>query len=118
MQEIDIEVVGFGLNIHEHRFRSDQPDHFSRADPGEGDGDDFVSGADAQGAQSDLEAGGAAGDGDAVFHGDIPGELGLQFDDLRSHDEVAVRQHAPHTLVDLRFIFAVLRFEIYELHVV
>jgi hypothetical protein len=116
-QQVHVDVEGVRLNIHENGPRSHQGNDLGRADPGEGNRNDFVARPDAQGAQRDLQRVRAAGAGDAMPRSDVLGQGLLQFQNFRPHDVLAVGQNGPHPLVNFRFVAPVLFFAVNEFHV-
>ena len=96
--------------------RADEGHHFRGADPGERDGDHLVARPDSQGAQGDLQADGAAADGDAMFDANETGQGFLQFGHLGSHDELGMGEDAVDAGVYFGLVTAVLFFQINELH--
>jgi len=61
---VGIEVEGLGVDVDEDGSGADHLDDVGGGDEGEGGGDDLVAGADVQGEEAAVEAGGAGGDGD------------------------------------------------------
>lgn len=110
----DIEIQR--VDIHEDRFRADLQDNFRSADPGEGNGEHLVAGADLKGTEGDLEAVSATGHGDRVLAGEVIGKGGFEFLDLGAHDEAAVFKNGSDAIQDIRLEFFVLGFEIDEIH--
>src|SRR5215831_725928 len=116
VDQIDVNVVCVGLNIHEDRLSSNQSDHFSRADPCKRNSDNFVTWSYAQDSQCNFKSARATGDRYAVLHSHIASQSAFQFPYLRTHDELTMLQHAANTLVHVSPIAAVLFFEVDELH--
>jgi len=114
--EVDIDVIGLGLDVDKDRLCADQADDFGGADPGKRDRDDFVAGADPQGAKRDFEAVGSASHGDRMPDADKGRERGLELGDLGAHDEMAVFEHALDATVDLGTIARVLFLKVNEVH--
>ena len=97
-----VDVAGVGFDIDEDRFGAEQDDDFGGGDKGEGSGDDFIAGADAEGHEADEQGFGAAGDGDAVFGAGVGGEVLFEFADFGAEDVLAVVQYAMQVAFKLR----------------
>ena len=110
----DIEIQG--INVHEHRLCADLRNHLRRADPGEGNRDDFIARPDLQRAQGYFQTIRAAGHRDGVTTAHIIGEGVFQRLDLGSHNEAPVLKNTVDRFVDGGLEFEILGLEIDEIH--
>ena len=78
---------GVRIDVHEDRGGAGEADRLGRGHEGQGDGDDFVARADAQGEQDEPECVGAVAYADGVFGTAIRGEFFLEFRDEGSARE-------------------------------
>ena len=116
LQQVHVQVVSRRLDIHEDRFGPNQGNCFGRADPRVGHGDHLVTRPDFQGPQSDFQAVGPTGYGDAVLDPHVRGQRPLQLGHFRAQDVLPVVEHGPHACVNLRLISPVLGLQVDELH--
>jgi hypothetical protein len=84
-----IEAEGAGMDVGEDDLRAALVDALGGGDVGEGRGDDFVAGADVEGAEGEGEGVGAGVDADAVAGAGVGGDLGFEGGDVRAEDVVA-----------------------------
>ena len=115
-EQIRVQVVSAGVNVHIHRPGTEQGDGFSRSDISEARCDDFVARADAQRHLGNLQRVGAVGAGDAVLGAGVGGQSFFQLGDLRTQDVLAVVQHTRNSGVQLAFDADLLGFEVNEVN--
>src|SRR5262249_26084530 len=89
-----VEVVGDRIDVHVDRRGADVADAPAGADPGVRRGDDLVAGADAAGAQGQVQGRGAVVEPDAVAHAEVTGEGALEPGDGRAEDEAPLGDDA------------------------
>lgn len=111
-----VQVVGAGIDVHIHRFGTQQGHGLGRGNVGKAGGDDFVARANAQRHLGNLQRVGAVGHGDAVLGAGVGGQLLLQLSHFGAQDVLAVVQHALYAGVDLGLEPLVLGFEVDEVH--
>ena len=90
---IEIDQVGAGVDIHEHRGGADGADGLSRGEKTERAGDHLIAGANAQAAQGQDQSVGAAVAAHGVLAANAGGKGLLEAFDLRSTDVLTAAQH-------------------------
>ena len=85
----DVDVVGVGIDVDEHRLGLGQRHDFGRRGEGEARHEHRIARADAGGIERQQQRVGAVGAGDRVLDADIGGELALELGDLRPENVVA-----------------------------
>ena len=98
---IEIDQVGAGVDIHEHRRGADGADGLSRGEKTERAGDHFIAGANAQATQGQDQSVGAAVAAHGVLAANTGGKRFLEAFDLRSTDVLTAAQHFEHRLFEV-----------------
>ena len=111
-----VHVVGTAIDVDEHGLSADQRDHLGRGEECERHRDDFVAWTYVQRHQRDQQRVGAARHSDAVLRSDVLREPLLELGNLRTHDVLAVLQHARDSLIDRGLQATVLGLEVDEVH--
>src|SRR5690606_34926269 len=79
-----INVPGLRVDVYEHGACPLEHDGVGGGDEGEGGADDFVIRLDADGADQQVQAAGAAGNGDGMSNADVIGDGAFEFVNLRA----------------------------------
>ena len=98
---IEIDQVGGGVHIDEHRCGPDGADGLSCGEETEGTGDHFVARADAQSSQGKDQGVCAAVAAHGLAAADADGEGFLKLFDLRSADVLTATQNIQHRLFEV-----------------
>ena len=96
-----IEIEGDAVDLRKDGRGAHLQDGIGHGDKSEGGNDDLVALADAQGEQSQMQAGGAGADGYGVGHGVIVGQCGFKGRQFRAEAEVRRAQNGGDG-IDLR----------------
>ena len=112
-----IDIIGGRIDLHVHGLRADQSNGFGRRHERKGSCDDFIPVADSQRHHRNLQRVGPGSTTDRILDMKVRGNGGFKLADLLPHDIVTGIEHPMNSLVDLRFDFLVLGYQVNHLYV-
>ena len=111
-----VHVPGLGVDVDKDRGGTEERNHLGGRDPGVGDRDDFVAGADTERHEGNEEGVGPARNADAMLDADVAGEALLELSNLWTENVTPVIENGSNAPVELGTDPGLLGLEINEFH--